>query len=176
MRRRELLAGAGALGVFGAGAAFALGAVDPFSDGEGVDPIEIPQLDAPGSSEGIVTVPEMGRVSYVSFFATWCSTCRTKMEPLGEVAAEVDEDVQFISVTNEAVGQAVQPEDVADWWREHDGNWPVAHDDELELSRRLEAPGVPYSVVLDADNRPVWSDAGYKDAEEMLEQIGAARE
>lgn len=174
MRRRDVLAGVGALGVFGAGAAFALGDVDLLGDGEGVEPVELPQLEAPGSSAGTVVVPEEGRVSYVTFFATWCTTCRAKMGPLGEAATAV-ENAQFISVTNEAVGQAVQPEDVADWWRRYDGNWPVAHDDELELSRRLEAPGVPYSVVLDADNRVTWSDAGYKEATEILEQIDAAR-
>ncbi len=174
MRRREALAGLGALGVFGVGAAFALGDFDLFESGERIEPVDLPRLDAPGSSEGVETVPEEGRVTYLAMFATWCSTCRVKMEPLGEAAAAVSDDVQFLSVTNEPVGQTVQPEDVADWWRDHDGNWPVAHDDELVLSKRVDAPGVPYSVVIDADNRLVWSDGGYKEADEILDQIDGA--
>lgn len=175
MRRREMIAGLGALGVFGAGAATVYGDFDAFEDETQVEPVELPRIEAPGSPAGTETIPETGRVTYLAVFATWCSSCQAKMEPLGEAASEVPGDVQFVSVTNEPVGQTVDEADVADWWDEHGGNWPVAHDDDLELTRQVDAPGVPYSVVLDADNRIVWSDAGYKNAETILEQIEAAR-
>ena len=175
MRRREALAGLGALGVFGAGAAFVFSDLDVFDSGERVEPVDLPRIEAPGSSAGVETIPEEGRVTYVAMFATWCGTCRTKMGPLVEAAAAVSDDVQFISVTNEAIGLNVQPEDVADWWRAYDGNWPVAHDEDLELSKRIDAPGVPYSAVLDADNRLVWSEGGYKEADEILTRIDEAR-
>lgn len=175
MRRRELLAGLGALGVFGAGAATVFGDFDLLDDDEAVDSLDLPRLDAPGSPAGTETVPEPGRVTYLAMFATWCGSCQAKMDPLGEAAATVPDDVQFVSVTNEPVGQTIDEEDVADWWREHDGNWPVAHDADLDLSRRIDAPGVPYSVVFDADNRIVWSDGGYKNAETVLDRIEDAR-
>lgn len=171
MRRRELLAGLGAVGVFGAGAATVYGEFDITDDADSVEPVDLPRLDAPGSSPGTETVPETGGVTYLSMFATWCGSCRAKMEPLGEAAAAVPDDVQFVSVTNEPVGQTIDETDVVDWWREYDGSWPVAHDNDLELSRRIDAPGVPYSVVLDGDNRIVWSEGGYKDAETILARI-----
>ncbi len=175
MRRREVVAGLGALGVFGAGAVTVYGGYDPFDSGERIEGVDVTRLDATGSHPGTETVPESGRVTYLSLFATWCGSCQAKMEPLGEVAAAVSDDVQFLSVTNEPIGQTIDEQDVVDWWHEYDGDWPVAHDADLELSRRLDAPGVPYSVVLDEDNRIVWSDGGYKDAETILDRIEAVQ-
>lgn len=185
MERRELLAGLGALGIFGAGAATAFtdfDITDPTGSNSGgggqsagFESYDLPRFEAPGSPPGTETVPDRGRVSYVTFFATWCGICQRKMEPLGEAHAAVDGDVQFVSVTNEPVGKTIEPEAVVQWWREHDGQWPVAHDANLELTRAVDAPGVPYSLVFDADNVLTWSDGGYKDAETILQQIEDAR-
>lgn len=174
MRRRELLAGLGALGVFGGGAAVAFSDLSLSGDEDTVDPVELSRFDAPGSSPGTETVPEPGRVTFVTMFATWCGTCRAKMEPLNEAYAAVPDDVQFVSVTNEPIGQTTQPQDVVDWWHEYDGNWPVAHDADLELTQQLDAAGVPYSAVVDEDNRLVWADRGYKDSRTMLDAIDEA--
>jgi len=178
MRRRELLAGLGALGVVGTGAAYQFGGLDDRLRGGGsrVESRELERIDAPGSSPGTEVVPEPGRVTYVDFFATWCSICQRKMEPMGEAARAVDSEVQFLSVTNEPLGVTTTRTDVVEWWEEHDGNWPVAHDESLELSRAVNASGVPYAAVIDADNRLVWSDAGYKNASEILDPIREARD
>lgn len=179
MERREILAGLGGLGVLGVGGATAFGYLDPFSqdtDEERIEPHTLQQIAAPGSVSGEVTVPEPGTVTYIAFFATWCGTCQTKMDPLGEAAAAVDEDVQFISVTIEPIPRATTPEDVAQWWREYDGNWPVAYDEGIDFEREFGAIQVPYSYVLDSENRITWSSAGYKTAEEILDPIREARD
>ena len=185
MKRRELLAGIGALGVFGTGAAYHFGAVEADmlpgvgeeEDDDVIEPLELSRIDAPGSDPGTEVVPEEGTVTYVAFFATWCGTCATKMESLGEAAATVadDEDVQFVSVTSEALGQTVTEDDVVEWWEDHDGNWTVAHDESLDLTMAVDAGGVPYSAVIDADNELVWSAPGYKTADELLDAIDEAR-
>lgn len=177
MKRREALAGLGALGVLGAGGAAAFRGVGPFAsdDDDRIEPVELERLDAPGSSPGTATVPEAGNVTYISLFATWCTICQRKMEPLGTAAANVDDGVQFISVTNEPVGRTVSRADVVDWWVEYDGTWPVALDDNLELTRRLpDAAGVPYSVVLDAENQVTWSEPGYHEADTIVSHIDEA--
>lgn len=180
MKRRELLAGLGAAGVFGAGAAYHFGAIDPTGmlgeeNGDRIEPVELSRIEAPGSAVGTETVPEAERVTYVALFATWCGTCASKMEPLNDAATAVTDDVQFLSVTNEPVGYTVDEADVAKWWADHDGNWPVAQDADLEFTQQVDAGGVPYSVVIDADNRLVWSDSGYKTSEAIRSAIDEAR-
>ncbi|WP_267162126.1 TlpA family protein disulfide reductase [Halovenus salina] len=175
MRRREALAGLGALGVFGGGAAVAFGGFDFSGSEDEIEAVELPRFDAPGSSAGTETVPEQGQVTYVTMFATWCRTCRREMDQLDEAASSVSDDVQFLSVTNEPIGETIQPADVVDWWEEHDGNWPVAHDEDLELTQALDASGVPYSAVIDTDNRLTWADGGYKESSTILDRIDEVR-
>lgn len=175
MRRRDLLVGAGSLAVVGGGAAVAFDAIG--SDDETVvEEIELETIDAPGSAAGTATVPERGTVTFVELFATWCTICQSMMPELAAVHASVGEDVQYVSVTNEPLGNTVTREDVTEWWTEHGGEWTVAADPELELTRALDASGVPYAFVLDEENRVVWRHRGRSSAEELKAQIRSALE
>lgn len=188
MRRRELIAGLAGLATVGTAAWVSqqqLGAQrqpgtgsgsDPSgeSTATGVSPIALETVEAPGSEAGTVTVPARGTVTFVSFFATWCHVCESEMPALAEAHSSVGEDVQFVSVTNEPVGHSVSRADVADWWREHDGNWPVALDADLALTEALSVAGVPKSFVLDADNQVTWSGKGRVPAETIEREIADA--
>ncbi len=174
MRRRDLLVGAGSLAALGGGAAVAFDLVG--SNEEAIEPIELETLDAPGSEAGTATVPELGRVTFVEIFATWCGICQDMMPDLAATHAAVGDDVQFLSVTNEPLGNTVTREDVAEWWERYDGAWTVAADPELELTRALDSSGVPYKFVLDERNRVVWRNQGRSNAEEMETRIRDALE
>ncbi|SDQ43731.1 redoxin family protein [Natronobacterium texcoconense] len=174
MRRREVLVGAAAAAVAGAGAAVTLGDWDPLEDGDGVPEFELEGIDAPGSNAGTVVVPERGTVTFLEVFTTPCGVCSDMMAPLGEVYDDVGDEVQFVSVTNEPLGRTTTADDVADWWADHDGRWQVAHDDDLEFTRELDATGTPYSLVLNEENAVIWSDRGFKTADELREQIETA--
>lgn len=169
MRRRDLLIGAGSLTVLGGGAAVAFDVVG--SDDETIEPIELETIGAPGSEAGATVVPERGTVTFVELFATWCTVCQAMMPDLGTVHASVGDEVQYLSVTNEPLGNTVTREDVSEWWTEYDGSWTVAADPDLELTRALDASGVPYTFVLDEENRIVWRHRGRSDAEELESQI-----
>lgn len=169
MRRRDVIIGLGGLATVG-GAAYTLGGTGR----SGIEPVEIETVDAPGSTAGTTMVPELGRVSVVEFFATWCTVCAASMPTLREIHDAVGDDVQFLSVTNEPLGHAITRQDVTDWWVEHEGNWPVGLDTDLTLTERLDATGVPTLVVLDADNRITYTHAGKPDAAEVREAIRSA--
>jgi thiol-disulfide isomerase/thioredoxin len=189
MRRRELVAGLVGVATLGGAAAWQAGVdaslvrtdsgeagtasgVDTAADG--IEPTMLPTVDAPGSSGEPVLVPARGRVSVVPFFATWCHVCEAEMATLGRVHGAVD-GVQFVSVTNEPVGHAVTREEVADWWREHDGGWPVALDTDLALTDALGVSGVPRVFVLDADNDVTWTGKGHVAADAIEAAVADAR-
>lgn len=174
MRRRELLAGIGSAVILGGGAALAFGKLGGPDESVGVEPVDLDTVDAPGSHGETVTVPALGEPTFVEFFATWCTVCQGMMPEVVAAHDEVADDVQFLSVTNEPVGVTIAREEVAEWWEEHDGNWPVALDSDLELTERLDPSGVPYAYALDTDNHVVWEHRGDATADELLEGIRSA--
>ncbi|QLK26752.1 TlpA family protein disulfide reductase [Natrinema zhouii] len=185
MRRREVLAGLGSAGVVaGAGAVAAFG-VPSFNDdsdgssglvGRQHDPYEIETADAPGSEAGTVTVPAPDRPTFIDFFATWCDPCIKQMDALATTHERVGDDVVFLSVTSEPVGESITSEELAEWWDENDGNWTIGLDPTSELTSRYWGSPYPSAVAIDASGTVRWHDSGIKTADELVAGIERALE
>jgi thiol-disulfide isomerase/thioredoxin len=169
VRRRDLLAGVGSLAVLGGGAAFALSS----SSGEQVDPVSVDRLVGDGRAIEEMAIPQEGQPTLLTVFATWCPQCRATMPELVSVHEE-GWDAQFVSVSNEAVGQTTTREDVANWWDRHGGDWPVAIDTDLELTAAFDIRAVPHTLVFDSDNTIVSDTHGEKSASELREALDRA--
>ena len=189
MRRRDVLAGLGSAGVVvggGAIAAFGLPSAgdvagdgtDDGGDSSPPDPLEIRTIDAPGSEAGTVLVPAPDRPTFVDLFGTWCPPCIDQMPALAEANERIGDEVLFVSVTNESIGEdrAITEQELVDWWTEHDGNWLLGHDPTAELTERYLQGGYPSAVAIDADGRVQWGDDGVKTADELVAGIERAIE
>lgn len=176
MRRRDLLGGvAAATTVATAGCTGLVRSLT--GDGE-ADSAAVPveTVDAPGSAAGTTTVPESGRVTFVEFFATTCPVCASQMSVVGDAYDRVGGSVQFLSVTSEPVGLSVSRDEVASWWREHDGRWPVGVDDGVALAQRYDATSVPTAVVVDPDGAVTWRHTGRTTASRIVDEVRRARD
>lgn len=177
MRRRDLLAGLGSLGVLGSAAAVHFGS-GPFESSEGEepahDPVEVTSIDAPGSEAGSLTLPSPGRVTFVDLFATTCTVCQDQMPALGVAAETVGEDVTFVSLTAESETIA-SDERIRGWWEEYDGHWTVARDESFDFVRHYSR-ATPTAVLFDADGMLRWEETGRKTADEIIDHIDGVRE
>lgn len=179
MNRRHLLAGVASAGVVGGGGLLATGTVPTALGGSSVEPVEpltVDTIPAPGSRDGEVTIPAPGRPTFVDVFATWCAPCEEQMPALGEAADRVDDAVQFVSVTPEAVGRSMTEAEVAEWWRDNGGDWLVAADPTAALTSRLDVGSFPAAIAIDATGRIRWSDSGVHTADTLVEAIETARD
>jgi thiol-disulfide isomerase/thioredoxin len=177
VKRRELLAGLGSVAVLGGAGLVATG-IGPDLSGAGsstdsIEPVTLDTVDAPGSRDGQVALPADGQPTFIDFFGTWCAPCIEQMPALAAAEDRVGDEVRFVSVTTEDVGGALSEEAVADWWREHGGDWLVAADVTAELAAKLNVGGYPTAVVLDAQRRIQWSESGTHSADELVSQIDA---
>lgn len=177
MRRREIIAGIGSLGVVGGASAVAIGGVPSFGSTEDADPVEpqtVKTIEAPGSESGEVRVPASDQPTFIDFFATWCPPCIKQMPALIEAHERLGDEVLFMSVTIENVGGSVSKDEVAEWWAKHDGNWTLGIDPIRDLSAQYSIEGVPYAVAIGADGRVEWSDKDRKSADELVAGIERA--
>ncbi|WP_049906203.1 TlpA family protein disulfide reductase [Halorubrum tebenquichense] len=195
MRRRDLLAGVASVGVLGGAGVVASGGVPDSLDGSApdgrgdvadenggggddepgpVEPVTLQTVDAPGSRDGEVTLPAPDRPTFVDFFGTWCPPCAEQMPDLAAAHERIGDEVLFVSVTTEPVGEAVSEETIVEWWNEHDGDWLVAADIAAELAARLNVGGYPSARAIDASGRVRWATSGTHTAEEFVEGIERA--
>ncbi|QLG48591.1 TlpA family protein disulfide reductase [Natrinema halophilum] len=190
MRRRDVLAGIGSLGVIGSAGVVAIRGLPSVEDGPGgsqnenrngsastnTDPMTIETVDAPGSEAGEVRVPASDQPTFIDFFGTWCPPCIKQMPSLAAANERIGDEVLFISVTNEAVGRSMTEEELVDWWKKHEGNWLLGLDPTAELTARYLAGGYPSAVAIDTSGRVQWEDTGIKTADELVAGIEQAVE
>ncbi|SFB94303.1 Redoxin [Halobiforma haloterrestris] len=192
MQRRDILAGLGSVGIIGGAgvaAVYGLPTGDDFGDGadgstgddgsdggdggDSYDSVEIETVDAPGSEAGTVLVPATDRPTFVDFFGTWCPPCKEQMPALAEAHERIGDEVLFISITSESVGEdgMVTEAELVEWWDEHGGQWTVGLDPAAQLSYRVTS--YPTAMTIDTSGRIRWSDSGIKTADEIVSKIEA---
>lgn len=172
--RRQLLAGIGGVGILSASAWIGTRTLSNSneSDESGL-PLDIETMDARGSASGTARVPSADTVTVIDLFATWCTPCIEQMNALTAIAEEYSDDagVTFVSVTNEHTGETLTRADIRQWWQRHDGNWTVGLDPESNLMAALNASGLPYIAISDADGTITWEHNGVTTAQTLRSKI-----
>jgi cytochrome oxidase Cu insertion factor (SCO1/SenC/PrrC family) len=180
VRRRELLAGVGSVGVFAGGTGVVLGGLPSFgndepasstSDEEESDgPIEVETIDARGSEAGTVAVPN-GRPTVVMFFVTGCGTCQAQTPQLGEARSRLEgTDATVMSVTYQSKDN-MPPDRLRDWWREHDGDWSVGYDPDTSLAANYGVVGFPVTIAVDGRGEKRWERNGRVPPEDIVAAV-----
>jgi thiol-disulfide isomerase/thioredoxin len=107
-----------------------------------------------------------GRVLVCNFWATWCAPCREEMPLL--IAARSKYAAKGVEIVGIAVDNAAK---VREFSRSLGVTYPIllSEADGLELMRRLgnSAGGLPYTVFLDREGRPVHQKLGALKAGEL---------
>ena len=173
MNRRELLAGAGSLATLGVGGYFVFGR-EGRASGDRIDTVSIDTLDVSGSPGTSLTVPFDEGVTVIDLFATTCTACPAHIETLEAVRGRVGDEVRFVSVTNERVGDAQPRSYFVEWWQRHGGAWPVGFDDEGTLTKALGLPSYPFTAVVNAERLVTWSKAGQPSVDTIVNAVQEA--
>ncbi|WP_440765473.1 TlpA family protein disulfide reductase [Natronorubrum sp. DTA7] len=142
-------------------------------------PFELQTLDAPGSEAGTVTIPRAGQVMLINFTRTDCPTSLGLLPAIDEARAELEaaeRDVEVISVFDGSSGPTNSPEELADWWDEHDGNWTIAIDEHGVLNDYYDVRSFPTLVAIDGDGEVHWRDEGGTTAGNIVSGVETALE
>jgi Thiol-disulfide isomerase and thioredoxins len=136
-------------------------------------PIQLSTLRNGESTEGTIQIPTAGMPTIIDLFATWCTPCQTQIDALSTVYDKYNDQVRFVSVTNERIGGTLTRADIRSWWDEHDGKWSVGLDPQSRLMSVLGAQGLPYIALTDTTGDIQWEDAGVTSVSTLQNKLDA---
>lgn len=109
---------------------------------------------------------EKGKVTVVSFWATWCVPCKKEIksirEKLGEWKKETDFNYMTISMDETRAEGLVRSYAKSQGW-----DFPYYMDANSDLKRSLNFQNVPYTIIIDKEGKIAYQHAGYEEGSEL---------
>lgn len=125
--------------------------------------------DLDGNTVNFSTVAEKGKITVVSFWATWCTPCLKELEAINEKYADWQSTYNMklvaVSIDDARNSKKVKPKVLGYGW-----TYQVLLDENMDLARVMNVNNPPMTFIYNADGEQVWSHQGYTPgAEEELE-------
>lgn len=132
-------------------------------DGNTLPSVDIKTLD--GKKVNIQDYVGDGKVTVISFWATWCSPCKRELDAIAEIYPDWQEEygVELLAITiDDARGVAKVPAMVAaKGW-----DYTVLSDSKQDLQRALNFQTVPQTFLIDGAGEIIYTHSGYSPGDE----------
>lgn len=102
-----------------------------------------------------------GKVTYVDFWASWCTPCAESFPWLNRMQEKyAKQGLQIVGV-----GLDAQTDKAERFLKVHPARFELLKDPEGKLAEKYGVEGMPYALILDAEGRVLHRHAGYRAAE-----------
>jgi cytochrome c biogenesis protein CcmG, thiol:disulfide interchange protein DsbE len=131
---------------------------------------EITLKDVNGKNINVSEYSKNGKITIISFWATWCTPCKKELSNINDLYEEWQEKYGLVlvavSTDNSRNVPKVKPFVDGQGWE-----FDCLLDINEDLKRALNAPLIPYTVLLDQKGNIVYTHTGYIEGDEyMLEE------
>lgn len=128
---------------------------------------EITLKDINGKSINVADYSKSGKITIISFWATWCTPCKKELSNINDVLEDWEKkyNLQLVAVStdNSRNVPKVKPFVDGQGW-----TFECLLDVNEDLKRALNAPIIPFTVLLDASGKIVYSHTGYVEGDEYI--------
>ena len=157
-----------ALVILFSGRVFAQGDAELKVSDDAMPSVVIKDLD--GKDVDLKTLTSEGKITVISFWATWCAPCKKELDNINLIIDDWREkynvEVVAISIDDSRNAMKVKPYVQGKKW-----DFTVLLDVNQDTKRALNYPNVPYTLLVDQKGNIVYKHLGYEDgAEDELEQ------
>ncbi len=128
-----------------------------------VPSVEIKTLD--GKTVNIQDYAENGKITVLSFWATWCSPCKKELDAIADIYPDWQEDydMELVAITidtRRALAKVPAMVEAKGW------EYEVLSDANQELQKALNFQTVPQTFVIDQNGQIVYAHSGYVPGDE----------
>ena len=122
---------------------------------------------------------EKGKVTLISFWATWCVPCKKEIKnismKLPAWKKEADFNYMTISIDEARAEGLVRTYAISQGW-----NFPFYIDANSDLKRSLSFQSVPFTVIIDKNGKVAFTHTGYEEGGEAevfakVKELAAAK-
>lgn len=99
-----------------------------------------------------------GEITYVDFWASWCTPCAQSFPWLNQLQTKYG--ARGLRVIG--VGVDTDEKKAARFLTAHPAQFTIVHDPAGRLAERFEVQGMPYSLILDADETVLHRHVGFE--------------
>ncbi len=141
---------------------------------------EVTLKDMDGKSVNVADYGENGKITVMSFWATWCGPCKKELNNIAERydrwQDEFGLEVIAVSVDDQRSSDKVKTYVNGVGWE-----YDVLLDVNEDLKRQLNFQTVPYTIVVDSEGDILYEHGGYvegdeNELEEIIKEIKAYEE
>lgn len=130
---------------------------------KGLPSAQVKTLD--GKSMNIQEVGKKGKITVISFWATWCSPCKKELDAIHKVYADWQSkyNMELVAVT---IDDARALPKVGPMVKQKQWNFTVLSDVNKQLKEALQIQTVPFTLLLDKKGNIVYKHSGYVPGDE----------
>ena len=132
-------------------------------EGKSIPSVEVKTLD--GQSLDIRQYAEDGKITILSFWATWCSPCKKELDAIADLydywQEEYDVELVAVTIDTQRALAKVKPMVEAKGWA-----YTILSDPNQQLRNALNFQTIPQTFVLDKDGSIVYNHNGYVPGDE----------
>jgi len=134
-------------------------------------------LDMNGKKVNVADYGKSGKITILSFWATWCIPCKKELANMAELqedwAKKYNTQIVAVSIDDSRNTTKVKPYVDGQRWE-----YEVLLDVNQDLKRNLNIPSVPFTILVDSEGKIVYTHSGYTEGDEYVleEQIQKIKE
>jgi len=123
--------------------------------------------DMNGKQVNVADYGKSGKVTVLSFWATWCVPCKKELTNVADLyeewAKKYNMQMVAISIDDSRSSTKVKPTVEGQRWE-----YEVLLDVNQDLKRQMNIQSVPFTVLVDSKGKIVYTHSGYVDGDEYI--------